>query len=287
MTPQVVCVGDNVVDLYVDEGIGFPGGNAVNVAVHATRLGTTMGRPPAAYVGVLGDDEAGRHVLAALEDEAVDLTRSRVVAGANAFARGRLINGDRVFLPGSIGVSEFVPDAADLALVATSHITHTGECSMLEPHLAALSDAAQFLSFDFSERDWDYVADYAQFADLAILSRPASSPEDPLEVANKVLALGAPQVVVSSGVSGALWADGSRHVWAQAPDADVVDTLGAGDSLIARLLMGLATAQTPEIFLPAATAYATASCMTRGAFGNSFSFDPQSIGSAIPSNPTP
>lgn len=280
MSAELVCVGDNVVDVYVDEGIMYPGGNALNVAVHATRLGRAGGRPPAAYVGALGDDQAGQVVLAALEAEGVDVSRTRVVAGQNAYARVRLVGGDRVFLPGSLGVSRFEPGQEDLALMARARIVHTGECSMMEPHLDALRATTRFLCFDFSERDWDYITAYAPLADLAILSRPEKSEDDPLEVAERVLELGPRQVVVSSGARGALWADHTRHVHAQAPAVDVLDTLGAGDSLIARSLVGIVGGEPPDTWLPAATAYATAACMERGAFGHAASLSPN----ALPSN---
>ena len=171
-------------------------------------------------------------------------------------------------------------DEAKEALAAAARVVHTGECSMMEPHLDALSAAARFLSFDFSERDWDYVEAHAPHADLAILSRPERSSDDPLEVAARVLELGPTQVVVSSGAKGALWADRTRHLHAAAPDARVVDTLGAGDSLIARLLVGIVEGETPDVWLPAATAYATAACMERGAFGHAASLTPN----APPSN---
>ena len=32
---KLICIGDNVVDCYLDEGVCYPGGDAVNVAVHA------------------------------------------------------------------------------------------------------------------------------------------------------------------------------------------------------------------------------------------------------------
>lgn len=263
MNAMLLCIGDNVVDVYIDEGVMYPGGNAVNVSVHATRLGTH-----AAYVGALGDDPAGETVLAALRAEGVDTVRTRVLSGTNAYAVVRLVNGDRVFAPGSVGVSRFTPDEGDLALASGTNVVHTGECSMMEEHLPSLRRAATFLSYDFSERPWEYVERYAQYVDLAILSRPASGDEKPLEVARKVLALGPPQVVVSTGAGGAIWTDGSREVHAPAPHIEVVDTLGAGDALIARVLAGIATDVDPEVYLPAATAYATATCAIRGAFGH-------------------
>jgi len=48
---KILGLGDNIIDRFVDRGIDYPGGNAVNVAVYARRLGAESG-----YLGVFGDD---------------------------------------------------------------------------------------------------------------------------------------------------------------------------------------------------------------------------------------
>ena len=48
---KIAAVGDNCVDAYDQTGGAFPGGNPVNVAVYAVRLGGE-----ASYTGVVGDD---------------------------------------------------------------------------------------------------------------------------------------------------------------------------------------------------------------------------------------
>lgn len=260
---RVLCVGDNVVDIYVDEGVLFPGGNAVNVAVHASRLGAASG-----YVGALGTDAAGDLLLRVLAEEGVDVTRTRRVDGPNAYATVYLNGGDRVFGGADVGVSRFRAERGDLEAAAEADIVHTGECSMIEAQLASLAEAARFLSFDFSERPWDYVEEWAGFVDLAILSRPAGNGETAESVARRALAAGADQAVVSMGPLGALWADSEGTVQVAAPPGTPTDTLGAGDALIARVLTGLLAHESPADFLTAATAYATANCAQRGAFGH-------------------
>lgn len=48
---KIAGIGDNVIDRYMNMGIMFPGGNAVNFAAHAALLGAE-----AAYVGSIGAD---------------------------------------------------------------------------------------------------------------------------------------------------------------------------------------------------------------------------------------
>lgn len=53
---KLIAVGDNVTDCYLVEGIYYPGGNAVNVAVDCKRDGAEKVN----YIGVFGnDDRAG------------------------------------------------------------------------------------------------------------------------------------------------------------------------------------------------------------------------------------
>lgn len=70
---SILGFGDNVVDRYEHLGVMYPGGNAVNVAVYARRLGAAR----SAYMGIFGTDDAAEHVIESLVDEGV----SSCVAG--------------------------------------------------------------------------------------------------------------------------------------------------------------------------------------------------------------
>ena len=268
MSPHLLAVGDNVVDCYPDLGVMFPGGNTVNVAVHARRTGAAS-----AYLGAVGTDAAGDLVRGSLVAEGVDTSLTRTVDGPNAFALVRVVEGNRVFEAGDVGVSRFRVSDADLERAAAADVVHSGECSMVEEDLPRLAEAAGLLSFDFSERPWEYVEEHAPLVSVAVLSA-ASVDEDPVLLARRVAALGPRVVAVTQGSGGAtLLADG-RLYRAPAGSGPIVDTLGAGDAFIARLLVGLARGEEPEGLLPAATAYATASCAEHGAFGHEAQLPP-------------
>jgi len=276
MNVTLLTVGDNVVDRYLELGVLYPGGNAVNVAVHGRRCGAGT-----AYIGAVGTDLAGRAVLDALVAEGVDTSMLRVVEGPNAYADVRVVDGNRVFDHGDPGVSNFVLTPADIAAVAAATVVHTGECSMVEDQLADISAAAPWLSFDFSERPDDYIAAYAPLVDIAIRSLPSASVDDALREARRIQALGPGLVAVTMGAGGAVAVQGELVVHAPAPATDVVDTLGAGDAFIARLLTGLIAEVPLTDLLGAATAYASHTCATFGAFGYETSLE----GLTAPLNP--
>lgn len=261
--PLLVAAGDNVVDCYPQLRVLYPGGNAVNVAVNAARLGTTS-----AYIGVVGTDSAGRLVETSLRAEGVDVSRLRVVEGRNAAATVHLDAGNRHFVGGDPGVSRFRVDQDDLALIRRAAITHTGECSMLEEDLSALASNARILSFDFSERDLDYVEAYAPHVQIATLSRPTIGTREAVQTAMAVSDFGPKTVAITMGERGALVLHEGHVMTAAAPaTVDLIDTLGAGDAFIARLLVGIARGEPMQSLLAAATTYASSTCLTKGAFG--------------------
>ena len=118
---QVIGVGDNTVDRYLDLEMTYPGGNAVNVAVLAHRYGH-----PASYMGWLGDDAHGRLILNALCSEGIDTSRCRVVHGPNACSDVSLVDGDRVFGTFDPGVcAQIALSDEDLRTVSQHDVTHT------------------------------------------------------------------------------------------------------------------------------------------------------------------
>jgi fructoselysine 6-kinase len=267
---KLLTVGDNVVDRYPERELFYPGGNAVNVAVHARRLGARS-----SYIGAVGTDRAGDVVLGSLRDEGVDTTRTRVVEGPNAHAVVHIVDGNRVFAKGDLGVSVFELDHEDFAAAASVDVVHTGECSYVEDQVPELARCAKQLSFDFSERQWSYIVSLAPYVDIAIRSAPAADRRAALDEARRLHELGPRTVAVTLGAGGAVIVQDGASQWAPAPSGGpIVDTLGAGDAFIARLLVGLARGEPIAEVAGAATAYATVSCSRFGAFGHATALDP-------------
>ena len=262
MSTRLLAVGDNVVDRYVELGFMYPGGNAVNVAVHARRVGRRRHTS-----GCLGTDAAGEAVLQALRAEGVDTSLTRIVNGPNASADVYVQDGNRVFGQGRPGVSRFTLSPEDLVAAGRYDVVHTGECSHMEAQLPTLATAARQLSFDFSERPWDYVASTPPTSTSPSRRARAATAMTPSPGRRSSRSLGPRTVAVTLGAAGAVLLDRDGLVYSPAGDVRVVDTLGAGDAFIARLLHGLINHEPPRQLLPAATAYASAACASYGAFG--------------------
>ncbi len=259
---KVVAIGDNCLDWYLDREMVHPGGNALNVAVYSHRLGAQSG-----YIGQFGTDWAGDVMIHALESEGVDISRIRRVSGTSGYATIETVLGDRVFRGSSNGVVAFDPEPGDYAFMAGADVIHTGDSSFLEDHLASFAAIAP-VSFDFSIKSDDYCERLLPHVTYATFSRPGLAVHEVGELISWAHALGAREVYVTQGEDGSYsWADGVLHHEPATATTQVVDTLGAGDSFIAGMLVARLAGSPLETAAARASAFAAQSCGTLGAFG--------------------
>ena len=95
MKSSAVCVGDNCIDYYLPPiNRDFIGGNALNVAVHMQTCGIST-----AYVGVVGNDADGQHILSVLAQKGLEISNLNTLPGKTAQTHIRLSpQGDRQFV---------------------------------------------------------------------------------------------------------------------------------------------------------------------------------------------
>jgi fructoselysine 6-kinase len=262
---SIIGVGDNTVDCYLHLGKMFPGGNAVNVPVLAHRYGAD-----ASYIGWIANDERGNLLIDSLNCEGIDLSHTRIIAGENAYCEVNVVDGDRVFGQYSEGVCNQIQlTEADYAFIEKHDLVHTSLYSFIEPYIIELHKTSPKVSFDFtSDWDQDYLANYAKYVDIALLSSHTASLHENRELLAWIASQGPEIVIVTGGEQGALVYDGEQYYTQPVvPAANVVDTLGAGDAFAARFLVEYLR-KTP---LPTACQLAAESaantCQYYGAFG--------------------
>lgn len=220
-----------------------PGGKGANQAVAAARLGA-----PTAFVGCVGDDEAGQTLTASLIDAGVAVGELTVVGRPSGVAMITVqADGDNAIV---------VAPGANSALAA-HHVDR-----------AAVTEAAVVLLQ--LEVPIDTVAVAARNASGVVVLDPAPVPADPLppqllaqvdvivpnqhelavlagtgapndfdEVVAAARSLGVGQVVVTLGAAGCAVVTATAAVHIPSPRVDVVDTTGSGDAFRAALAVGL------------------------------------------------
>lgn len=261
---KILGLGDNVLDRYIDKGIMYPGGNAVNISVMCKRYGMET-----AYLGSVGSDEGGRHLLKSLEKEGVDISYVQVKERKNSYSNIRIINCDRRFEGSDMSTSnEIELNVKEFEYIKKFDLVHTSIYSNLENKLAEIRETGILTSFDFSDEfTKEYLDKVLPHVDYAFLSGSDYSENEILNLIEEIAAYNLQLVVVTKGKDGAFCMS-KEGVYRQDVVSIVpVDTLGAGDSFISRVLVGVLKEEETKIFLEEAAKKAAETCMYEGAFG--------------------
>ncbi|WP_432789381.1 PfkB family carbohydrate kinase [Brevibacterium sp. K11IcPPYGO002] len=243
---RILGFGDNIVDRYLDRGRDYPGGNAVNVAVYARRLGAV-----ASYLGVFGDDDLGVFLRNAIDCEGVETDRSIVRSGESGISTLKVVDRDRSFggwNGGGITVSNPIDlDEGRLGYAATFDLVHSGVYSGTESQLHRLRSSPALVSFDFSSeaayRTDDYVRCVAPCLDLALASYSDLGVGDARQHMQRLIDAGAALALGTLGERGSVVTDGYR--WVDVPaetikdPTAIVDTMGCGDAFLAGFVVEL------------------------------------------------
>jgi fructoselysine 6-kinase len=258
-------IGESCVDRYLPPiSRDTPGGNALNVAAGLAAAGL-----PTAYVGAVGDDDEGRFVVAQGRARGIDMRHVAVTPGRTGRTTITVTpDGDRVFDSEVLGVSAtFRPSEEAVVFLKTRSWVHaTGPGEIVEA-LESIAAAGVRLSYDvYHPPRTERFHALAPMLEVAFLSAPGSSAADAAELARDAVRRGAGSAVVGRGKDGCLMlADGT--VFEQpAVAARVVDTLGAGDGLIAGVIGSLLEGTEPARALDRGARAAAGACRHIGAW---------------------
>jgi ribokinase len=208
-----------------------PGGKGLNQAVSAARSGARV-----AFVGAVGDDDAGRRLSSVMGDDGIDATH--VVVVATPTGRALIIvdsagENSIVVVPGAnhqLAAPEELPDASvvlaqlevpiDVVVAAFEIARRRHSTTVLNPAPATQLPAALL-----------------EACDVIV---PNQHEVELLGGAEALLAAGCGAVVVTRGAQGVDVHTGAGVVHVATPTVDVVDTTGAGDAFSGALAARLA-----------------------------------------------
>lgn len=234
---KVIGLGDNVVDKYEHIRTMYPGGNALNFAAYAKKIGINS-----AFLGAFGSDAESDHVQNTIHELGLDISKCRHFNGENGCARVTLEDGDRVFLGSNEGgvlrENGLNLTQDDLDYIKTFDLLHAGLYGYTEPELDKIRALSIPISFDFSD-DFtiEEVERIAPKVDFSFFSCSHLKTDEMLNLIMKAHKLGSKIVVVTMGEKGALLYDGTKF-YSQEPElVEAVDTMGAGDSFITAFLI--------------------------------------------------
>lgn len=278
---KLIALGDNSADIYRNTGEMFPGGNAVNVAVHAARQGAQ-----AEYLGAFGDDSFSREIRNALGQSKVDYSHCPIVKGKTTkLCRYDVTNGERKFIDvitGDTWVGPLQLQEKQLAVLRQAAII-VSSCNAKMPEQMKLVEAMDAVfAFDFGEKEKyrcdSYYDTVCHGIDLAMLSCHPMSEEAFAALCAPLHRRGTVQVLATMGGAGQMISVQGKILRAEIHKLAPKDTMGAGDCFLAVFLCAMMQAgwkkgqPMPEAALRQALAAAQAAsaqnCLVQGGFGS-------------------
>lgn len=244
--PRMPALGESLVGDSFDMG---PGGKGGNQAIGAARLGAAV-----RLLVCLGDDIFAESALQLYRREGIATDLVHQISGASSGIGfvNILPSGDNwitvdlganlLMTPrhvqacaAEIGASDILMTQLEIPLATALSALRLGKASgaltMLNPAPAQPIERANLA-------DVDILTPNASEARI-LLGLPPDDPSPPLDLARRLLELGAGKVVVTLGEEGALIVSGAEAAHVPAIPIQAVDVTGAGDSFNAALAVAL------------------------------------------------
>lgn len=266
---NIICVGDNVCDQYHYKNTYYPGGNCVNVAVNAKRNGAET----ATYIGIFGTDDKAEHLKNVLDQEGVNWERSRTMEGKTGQPGVYLDeSGDRFFKSYPYDtvatLAKLRMTKHDLEYIRNYDVLHTSCYSWMEEELPALSEIID-IAYDFSDHITNHqirrVAPWIRYAFVSASGRTEQEIDeliDEFSQFSNIEVLG-----ITRGSLGAMFIHNGKTYCQPPKQANVIDTMGAGDSFIAGFLVAWKSGNSMEDALSNGANSAARTCEVEGGFG--------------------
>lgn len=239
---RIAGVGFNCIDIYDNLNKHYPTGNSVDFIVHMSRFGAE-----AAMVSVVGSDPYGEMMLDMLRKENVDVSHMQVREGRTAVFKMDLNGNDRVHKEKIEGVmADFALTPQDRGFIAGCRAMHTNLSGKVEGELAGFRSGGVEVVFDFSTRTTREIAGpVLPDTDYAFFSYPQED-DYILEFIRWAQERGPKVAIVTLGEHGSLAYDGERLYREGIVPAEVVNTVGAGDSFCAGFMYAALSGRTVQ-----------------------------------------
>lgn len=286
--PRVGCLGVYIVDVLgtpidvipemglstrIDQIRFTAAGTAAGAAVGLARLGCEV-----VAVGAIGSDEIGLFLQGLLTRAGVPTAGLTVLTEQQTAATMLTVrsNGERPTFHVRGANAAVTWDELDTAALLECDAVHVGgldSMAALDPDrvrqlMARLRSKGVLVTLDFQASSKflsPALTDYLPYCDVFLpnleQAQGMTGLTEPHEVADALLELGAPAVVITLGGDGALYADGLQRFEVAGIPVDVIDTTGCGDALsaafIAARVRGRSERESLELGVLAASRVAT------------------------------
>lgn len=238
---KVAAIGDNVVDIYLDQQQMYLGGNSLNFANFATEFPNVK----SIYIGNFGNDDLSEYIKDTLTELDVDYAGATELVGESGYSIVSLHDGDRVFVTSNRGgvLQQGIRLTEDnLTQLREMDLVHFNLNGNADEWIAQMGSAKVVYDYSDYSKPED-IKQTIQYVDIACFSMGGKSVEEIQALVALVKKLHVKQnlvILVTRGAQGAMAYFNRATFYQSATKADrVVDTMGAGDAFITAFSINL------------------------------------------------
>ena len=239
---KLIALGDNCIDVYRNIGEIHPGGNAVNVAVHAARSGADV-----EYLGAFADDFYAELLQKALAVNGVRYDRCPVIPHSiTKQCVYDVVNGERTFVEVIAGESWAGPiqlTERETEILREASVIVSSVNAKMPEQLRLVEELPAVFAYDFGEKEKYRTEEYYDLVfgkiDLAMFSCRPMSRKEFRKFANSIHQRGAVHVLATMGAEGQMISNGTEVVHGAVEEVVPRDTMGAGDSFLSAFIRSL------------------------------------------------
>jgi fructoselysine 6-kinase len=267
---MIIGIGDNCMDLYT-----YPvkrksiGGNVLNVTVNIAKNGIKT-----EYIGSVGNDNNGEHIIRTLKNIGVGTTHIRVNQGATGFTEIKVVDGDYIIEKEEYGASKYsqLKDETKNFVTTNASLIHTS----LSGNALHLSKSLKSLKIPLScdigkefngELDGKWRDFFCGFKYIFVSGGESISITNAKKLGRLIYSCKVEHVIVTLGANGVIEVSNNniRYQKSLLQQGTLVDPLGAGDAFIAGYLAAVDSNKQRDPLLAGST-WAKKACMHYGSW---------------------
>src|SRR6056297_1599590 len=257
---SIIIIGDCVIDKYIDNNKEFIGGSGLNTAIILKKHFDIESE----IMGIIGNDDNGNKILKYLKKNNFDLSKIKVLNGNTAVSYIKYVDNDYKIKRVKQGVKgEYKFSKQDILSIKSYNILHTNIYSNTIEYLSLLKKQNKIISFDYSFKlDFNQLNKYSDYIDILFVNGAKMSNQN-IELLKDY---DIKYVVITYGKKGFTVINGTKEIHRKPKNYNIVDSVGAGDTLISTFLSGIYYNEDLKTIINNLEEKAYQSCLTLGPY---------------------
>jgi sugar/nucleoside kinase (ribokinase family) len=251
-------IGDCVIDYYPDFGKKLIGGSGLNTAVYLKQKGISTD-----IMGIVGNDKNGKKILNYLKKNNFDLANINEKDGKTGIAYIEKEEKDYQIKKVEEGVKKnYKFDKNEIKSIKNYKFIHTNIYTHTLEYLPLLKENNDMVSFDYSFKiDLEKLKFYEDHIDVLFVNKKNVT----RAFVSTLKTFDIDYIVITSGEKGFTLIRGEQDFFKESFGDDIIDSTGAGDTLIGEFLAGLHNNSDLETIMNSAAEHSYKTCLKLGA----------------------